>query len=434
MKPVALAFAAALTCVALPALAAPPAPTYAFVNGRWWDGARYVDKTMYTVSGLLSATPPRRIDETIDLQHRFVIPPLAEGHTHWLIPAFVSKFNACYLADGVFYVRDMANGPFLYNQFRDQVNLPDSVDFITALQGFTGPGGHPVDVLEQGQAFGVIPKSWKPDFDPDGELVVQTDRDVDARMKLLVGENPALVKVFLVYSDQYEARLHDPAARGAGRGMDPKLLPHLVTLAHANGLKVAAHVYSAADFRTAVRAGVDEIAHLPGHGYDKTLDFGVYRLTAEDAREAARAGVKVTTTLTKLPAREKSMPPDAYRAWRDTVVIANLKLLKAAGVPILIGSDEPTQDVLPEIAVVRDLGVFSNTELLNIATRDTARDIFPDRKIGRLESSYEADFLVLDQDPTQNLDNLHSISLRVKQGRRLTPAAWALKRPSASCV
>jgi imidazolonepropionase-like amidohydrolase len=322
----------------------------------------------------------------------------------------------------------MAGSSFGYDLFRDRVNLPTTVDFVSALQGFTGPGGHPVEILERGMAMGVMPKDWKPDFDPYGILIVRTEKDVDERMKLLVAENPAFVKVFLVYSEQYEARLNDPAKRGSGRGMDPKLLPHLVQLAHAAGLKVHAHIYSVEDFRTAIRAGVDELAHTPGHAFETAQGIDHYRLTPEDVQAAVRAHVKMTTTLANLPGRSNAAMV------RDQVAVPNLKLLKAAGVPILVGSDEFNQDVLPEVFVLRDLGVFSNAELLNMVTRDTTRDIFPDRKLGVLAEGYEADFLVLDRDPIATLDNLRSINLRVKQGRRLTVPPAMLKRAGADCL
>jgi hypothetical protein len=43
-----------------------------------------------------------------------------------------------------------------------------------------------------------------------------------------------------------------------------------------------------------------------------------------------------------------------------------------------------------------------------MATNLTARSIFPDRLLGRLVENYEANFLVLKQNPIENLDNLKS--------------------------
>src|SRR5215510_15921355 len=102
----------AVTVVAIEALSAsavgasPSSPTYAFTGGQWWNGSTFVKQTLYTVDGRITAQAPKRVDETIDLKGGFVIPPLAEGHTHW-IPQFVDQLSACYLADGVFYAREM---------------------------------------------------------------------------------------------------------------------------------------------------------------------------------------------------------------------------------------------------------------------------------------------------------------------------------------
>ena len=40
----------------------------------------------------------------------------------------------------------------------DQVNTAGSVEFITSLQGFTGPGGHPLEVINDFRPL--FPESW----------------------------------------------------------------------------------------------------------------------------------------------------------------------------------------------------------------------------------------------------------------------------------
>jgi Amidohydrolase family len=416
------------------ATGSPASPTYAFVNAYWWNGVNYRLHTFYAVAGVLRTTKPVAVDETIDLEKRYVIPPLAEGHNHWLEPARVAEYNACYLADGVFYVRDMRNLPFVVDQIRDAVNLPTSVDFVTALQGFTGVHAHPVEIIDYFVHTGVFPADWKRDYDPEAEFVVQTLKDVDDRMRLLVPEHPAYVKAYLSYSELYEERRNDPKMDGNHRSMDPKFLPHLVHVAHAAGLKVAVHVYTAFDFRVALKAGADDIAHLPSNGSEVGYGIEKFQLTAADAELAKRRGVRVTTTVQGIMDFDDPAQGEWNRVARDRAVIPNLRLLKGHGVQLLVGSDEFRHSPLHEILALRDLGVFTNAEILNMDTLDTARATFPDRKIGRLAEGYEANFLVLARDPTENLDNLKSIFLRVKQGRRLTVPAWALNRPSLSCV
>jgi hypothetical protein len=417
----------------VPAQGAPPTPVYKYENGLWWTGSTFQPRTMYSgPTGELRDRGPERVDETIDLRGGFVIPPLAEGHNHWVEPAAVDQYNACYLADGVFYVKDMGNVPLLVNQFRDRVNLPTSVDFVSAMTPFTGPGAHPVEVLDQFVQFGLLPKDWTPDYDRKGEFVVRTQQDVDERFRELLAQNPAYVKTFLLFSEEYAARLNDPSKYGNHRGMEPALLPHLVKLAHAAHLRVETHVYTAADFRSAINAGVDDIMHLPGNGANNEpeMSFDRFRLTADDATLAATHHVTVTTTLDWLADKKTEW---AQRL-TEQVLVPNLLLLKQHGVPILVGSDHFRRSPLSEVLELRDLKVFTNVELLNIATYATTHAIFPDRLLGKLADGYEANFLVLERNPIENLDNLRSITLRVKQGRRLTVPAAALARPGPDCV
>jgi hypothetical protein len=140
-----------------------PKPNYAFQNGRWWDGSGYKQGALYSVGGILSSEQPTHVDHIFALHGGYVIPPLAEGHNHWLEPSKVDDYNACYLADGVYYVRDMGNVPFLVDQFRDKVNLPTSVDWTSATPPFTGLGADPVEIIDQFVQFGILPKDWKPD-------------------------------------------------------------------------------------------------------------------------------------------------------------------------------------------------------------------------------------------------------------------------------
>lgn len=414
--------------------AGPPVPDYAFTNGSWWNGSGYQQRAVfYSSAGLLTSKRPAFVDQTVDLHGAFVIPPLAEGHNHWLEPAKIDDYNACYLADGVFYVRDMGNVPLIVDQFRDKVNLPTRVDFVTAMTPFTGPGAHPVEIIDQFVQFGILPKDWKPDYDKEGEFVVSSEKDIDERFPLLLKQHPAYVKVFLLYSNQYEQSLQDPKTRGNGRGMNPKLLPYLVKVAHAAGLKVMVHIYDAADFRNALAAEADEIVHLPGTGYRPGDPVDSFRITGADAEAAAKAHIPVTTTVSWLDEMKEEDPKHAEIA-RDQIVIPNLKFLKAAGVKLLVGSDKFRRNTVPELRILRSLGIFSDKELLQMDTESTAQAIFPTRKIGKLQEGYEANFLVLDRDPAADLENLKSIRLRVKQGRRISVAASALSRPSPDCT
>jgi hypothetical protein len=375
---------------------------------------------------------PRRVDRSVDLAGGYVTPPFIEGHNHWLEPAKVAAYNACYLADGVFYVRDMGNIPFLADQFRSGLNRPTTVDWTSAMTGFTGPGGHPVEIVDQFVSFGVLPRSWHADYDGEAIFIVTDEAGIDRGLERLSGQDASVVKAFLLFSDRYAQSLADPSTRGNSRGMDPRLLPYLVRSAHRRGLRVAVHIYSAADFRAAVAAGVDEIAHLPGTGYRQSLPPEEFRITAEDARAAARAGIAVTTTVSWLGDLRQENEAQ-YDIARNRIVLPNLRLLRAAGVRLLIGSDAFRRDVRGELAVLQELGLFSGTELLAM-NEATTRVAFPRLPIAALRNGYRADFIVTRSDPRPDLSATDGIFLRVKAGEQISVPASASHRSSRDCV
>lgn len=187
--------------------------------------------------------------------------------------------------------------------------------------------------------------------------------------------------------------------------------------AHADGLRVAAHVETAQDFGLAVDMSVDIIAHLPGYnitrGRSAPEDTVSYRISEADARRAAERGVVVIPT--------PLVPSDtnAVREWARDFQAGQLRRLHLAGVPLVIGSDTYGSTPLPEVKFLQSLDVFSHAELLEMWGRRTAEVIFPGRRLGRLVSGYEASFLVLDCDPVADFACTQNIRLRIKRGGAL---------------
>ena len=99
----------------------------------------------------------------------------------------------------------------------------------------------------------------------------------------------------------------------------------------------------------------------------------------------------------------------------------SLKLLREQGVPLAIGSDNPTDSSLKEIEYLQGLGVFDNLTLLKLWCETTAKAIFPKRKIGVLSEVYEASFLALEGSPIEELQNVRKIKIRFKQGFLVEP-------------
>ena len=390
-------------------------PTIAFTGGRWFNGRDFETRVMYTANGLFQSERPARIDTTIDLAGGFVVPPFGEAHNHNVEGSSRTDMTlARYIAQGIFYVMNPNSLPRSAVAVKDRVNKPNAIDVTFANGGLNVTGGHPADLVQRNIGRG----SWQAD---DGEGAFYHTIDdraaLDAKWPKIVAGKPDFIKVYLLYSNEYEKRRVDTTYRDV-RGLDPALVPEIVRRAHAAGLRVGAHIENVYDFRAAVGAGVDMLMHMPGYGWRGSGDSAQYVIGAADAAEAARRRTAIITTLA-FNQRASAPTRTALQIRRDDLNAANLRTLKNAGVTIAIGSDNYGATSLSEALYLSDLGVFTNVELLRMWSETTPALIFPRRKLGLLRDGYEASFVVLAEDPLQNFAAVQRVSRRVKQGHLL---------------
>jgi hypothetical protein len=401
--------------VGLTACQAPPAeerePATEYRGGRWFDGDKFVTKTMWVAGETFVESRPARVGAVVDLNDGFVVPPYAEGHNHWLEPSLVDAYVQTHLRDGIFYVKDHGTAPLFHDQMRPVLGGSASIDYISAHQGFTGPGGHPIEIVDALAGMSILPSEWaKTHGEGDALFVVTSEQDIDRAWPQLMAGKPDFVKVFLVHSDEYAARRNNMALTPKNRGIDPALVPAIVARAHGAGLRVSAHIENAHDFHVAIAAGVDDIAHMPFVDKDHP---DRYRIDAADLRAASARGVSIATTLDWMQA-------DATEG-QLAVVRDNFAQMRAAGNTIVIGTDQFRRTARVEADLIASRRLMSNLELLTAWCVATPRAIFPDRKLGRLTESYEASFLVLAGDPLADFARSRDIVMRVKQGRPIVP-------------
>lgn len=414
---------------------------YAFLHGQWFDGKGFRQATWYSVQGRLTRTAPAGVVEPVDQAGTFVVPPFGEAHNHnvegeWSVQAVSDR----YLKDGVFYVKNPNDVRDFAVTIRKQVNRPHTIDAVFAHAGMTGTGGHPIALYEDilrmhryGPVIGHREVGW---FQNRAYVVVNTEHDLDEKWALITSGSPDFLKAYLVHSEDFVAHQRDGQLKGR-TGLNPALLPRIVAKAHAMGLSVTVHVETAPDFRVAVRAGVDEIAHVPGWLVESVMDAERARLTEEDAQLAAENGIVVVTTTVAgeaMPGTASAHPhghkpdhatpgttldshtsdPDLRALSRD-VLRANITLLHRHGVKLAIGSDH-AETSLTEVMNLRTLLPFDNLTLLKLWCEATPTAMFPGRKIARFGEGYEASFLALAGNPLKDFNQVQAIRLRFKQG------------------
>ena len=393
-----------------------PAGNLQFINGQWFDGEKFAARTFYSVGGVLTSKKPATIDSVIDLKGGFVVPPFGEAHNHNLDGGETEKKIRMYLDDGIFYVKNPNNLPRNRAALAGKINIPTSVDAVFANGGLTSTGGHPAGLVRRN-----ISRKIFTEADAEGAFYYTIDNEADLERKwnAILADKPDFIKTYLLYSEGFAKRKNNEAFFGQ-TGLDPALLPRIVSKAHAAGLRVTTHIESAADFHQVLVAGVDEIAHMPGFQGDakhELPDPKVYEIAEEDAKLAAHQGTFVVTTLGGVRQLDEKSPS---RQAAEILFTKNLRLLNKYHVRLAMGSDSYRETSAPEAKFIASLKVFDHLTLLKMWCETTAETIFPKRKIGHLKDGYEASFLVLTADPLKDFANTGKIEMRVKQGELLS--------------
>lgn len=395
-------------------------------NGRWLSesGKGFREETVHCVGGLLTRRKPSVPTETLDLAGGFVVPPLGDAHCHHFDSArTITDLVKRYLTEGIFYAQNTGNSAANRREpsVALRLNRSDSVDMTWADASLTSTLGHPFFVYEAlangiyNQSETGVTEKIRGLRKAEGDAYIFAD-DVAMLAKVwpqYEKRRPDFLKVILSTSEHHKESFAKQVP--GGHGLDPTLLPDVVTRAHKTGLRVWLHVDTAFDFHIGVQSGIDGFAHLPGYGMGKD-DAAPYLLDERDVREAARRRIFVNPTV----AIAKGYAPDAASLERvRTMQCRNLALLKRHGVPLTIGMDSYGTTAWPEAEALLALGVFTLTDVLKTWWTTTPQAIFPGRKIGHLQEGYEASFLVLEKNPLLELANLKTIALRVKQGNLL---------------
>jgi imidazolonepropionase-like amidohydrolase len=379
-----------------------------FDGGLWFTGDRFVSRTMIASDGVLhEAKDNAAADSIVDLKGLYIVPPLADAHTHAVadspdLAADIARF----VRAGILYAKNpnstwegVARGRHALSN-----TTPAALRVLYSGSGFTSSGGHPSQIYEAHQTAGSSPQGWIP---------VDSVEELDDAWPKLAEAQADFVKIYLETSEEHERRKNDPAFKGK-RGLDPKIVPHIVQRAHQSNLRVSAHVRTAADFHVAVESGVDEINHLP-----------LERISPSDAKTCADRKVTIVTTVLS------HRPTDGITDL-NSVHRANLTLLRDADVHVALGTDNMHVDVVDELLAVKALGVFDPKALVQLATTGTIRaathSSSPD--MGTLTKGAEATFLTLRRDPLLDPSAFREIAHRFVRGELIPEPAEVVQKPT----
>ena len=384
-----------------------------------------VDGRIQWVGPTADLKPPARVTAT-DLSGKFVMPGIINLHGHLgntvglaqdpknFTRANVEKQLKTYAHYGVTSVLTMGSEQPLILQLRAEqrrTNRPGETRIFAALRGFTGEGGYPTTVPGmKGVPYEV-------------STVAQVRKDVAE----LAAHKVDIVKIWV---DDH---------LGKEKKIPFDLSKAIIENAHANHLKVAAHIFYLEDAKALVNAGLDGLAHSVR---DKPVDDeliaamkkrGAWQMAATLSREASTflfaepgsmlddpffapsVSADVLRTLKSREFQQKvATEPDTPhgRAWLETAK-KNLKKLFDSGVNCGFGTDTgPPRRIQGyfehlEMELMADAGL-TPLQVITIATKNSA-EFLGARDLGTLQKGKWADLIVLGSDPLANIKNTRTI-------------------------
>lgn len=205
--------------------------------------------------------------------------------------------------------------------------------------------------------------------------------------------------------------------------------------AHKIGLRVAAHVESTEGVRVALKGGVDTIEH------GSEMDDEIIRLFKNNPNAlngytaliptflAAYPSALLDTSVTKVSATVKENARLVY-----TSMLKGAQQAIENGITIGLGTDAAMSyvthyDMWREMDYYIKQTTLSNKQLIDMVTRTNAKILGIEDVTGTVDIGKQADLIVLDQSPLENIEALSDVRMVMVKGNLIqTPSVTRIQQ------
>jgi imidazolonepropionase-like amidohydrolase len=200
--------------------------------------------------------------------------------------------------------------------------------------------------------------------------------------------------------------------------LDSKIIEAVIDEAHKHGKTAACHVDNLDQANLAVDFGADEIHHLHNMGSPRSELSEYEKLFVKMCQN----NVWLVPTLTAPRAFE---PARAARGCFDGAIGYILNVLRRAyesGVQFGLGCDSGCPGVPWGRCVWEEMAEYvynigmTPLEAIRCATSVNARIIGMETQLGAVRAGAHADLLILDKNPVEDIGNLNSVSIVIREG------------------
>lgn len=294
---------------------------------------------------------------------------------------------------------------------------------VRASRIITAEGGHPTPMIRAGAPWPIADVALAPMLAPVSDDVT----NLAAHLDRVLASKPDVVKV--VYDDMPPGSAH----------LSHPALVALLSAAKARGVRVVVHVGSATEAIEAAEAGASLLMHTPWETVltdDEVRRLAATKVPIVTTRRVHGALTEVLEQRVSLHALEREVRPDVEPAIHhrpegfamrgldasqehalaryDANLKENVRLLQAAGVVLVAGTDSGLPNVIHGAALHRELQAlvasgFTPAEALAAATSIAATVLLPGEHVGVIEPGAKADLLLVEGDPLDDLTALERV-------------------------
>jgi imidazolonepropionase-like amidohydrolase len=388
--------------------------------------------------------------ETVEAAGKTILPGLIDVHVHLGGPAGfysdMSKYDpakamqrnlAAYLYSGVTTVRSVGDVLDAIVKLRSTARSGEILgsDLLTCGPLFTAAGGHGTEYFKN------LPASARANLE---KQFVRTPSSADeARQQV-----DELRKQDV---DCIKAILEAGAGGRVFNRLDTGLFDAVAQQAHADSLPLAVHTGDARDVADAVKAQANSIEHgsfrekIPDGLFEQMARQGTFYDPTLSVGEAFKDFGAGKTDLLKRSLVQQVGPPELLhgteealaspetesmrKSWAQypmdmSIAIDNLKRAHAHGVSLVTGSDAGNYLVIHGPTVQHEMQLWVQAGIppavaLQAATLNAARLLRVDNRVGSIRAGNDADLLIVDGNPLEDISATERISTVVFKGERI---------------
>lgn len=388
--------------------------------------------------------------EVVEAAGKTILPGLIDVHVHLGAPGgfypdmksydpekSMLRNLAAYLYSGVTSVRSVGDGLDSILKIRSQVNSGEALgaELFSCGPLFTAKGGHGTEYFKQ------LPPSIRENVEKQFNRIPVSPEEARQQVDDLRKAGVDCIK----------AILESGAGGRVYNRLDPAIFAAVAQQAHADQLPLAVHTGDARDVADAVQAQASSIEHgsfrevIPDALFDQMAQQGTFYDPTLSVGEAFKDFVAQKTDLLKRSLVQQVGPPELLRgteealASKDTepirsaigqypidmqIATANLRRAYEHKVALVTGSDAGNFLVIHGPTVQRELELWVQAGIparvaLQAATSNAARLLGAEAHIGAIRPGHDADLLLIDGNPLEDITATERISSVVFKGERI---------------